>query len=152
MSESREQRNEGPDSIVSLDKLYDTMSQEADGLYKQLITICTTFFGGSLLGGLWVFFENEKMFVGNAKCLLWLLFAAWVALTYPLAALVWIRWQNVESHRHVLEYLKTRDEEEYKKAKSIPKKGRKWMTSALISMVFGLVLIAVFTAMSIYYK
>jgi len=96
---------------------------------------------------------------------------AWVTLIYTVAALVWIRWQNVESHRHVLEYLKAWDkylkacdkkdynkaneeynkaDKEYNKAKSIIGKGRKLMISVFISMLVGLILIAVFTAMIIY--
>ena len=34
---------------ISLEALYDTMSKEADGLYKQMITICTAFLGGTLV-------------------------------------------------------------------------------------------------------
>lgn len=121
------------------------MSQEADGFYKQIITICTAFLGGSL-----AFFD--KLYVSKATWSLWLLFTAWAALVYPLAVLVWVRWQNVEAHRHALEYFKTNDENEYKKAVSLPERGRKWTTSAIISMVLGLIIIAVFTAINIFSK
>lgn len=148
MNEGGEQKNKcNPLSLVSPDTLYDTMSREADGLYKQLMTIGTSFFGGSLLGFVWFLFDNEV--VRNEKRLLWPLFMAWVALIYTVVVLVWIRWQNVESHRHVLEYLKTSDEKEYNKAKSIRNKSRNLMVSALVLMLVGLVLIAAFTAMLI---
>jgi len=133
------------DDSALKDRLYTTMSQEADGFYKLLITICTTFLGGTL-----IFFE--KLFVSDARWSIWLLFLAWLALAYSIAVLVWIRWQNVEAHRHALEYLKTRVEKDYEKAVSIPNKARKWTTSAIIVMMIGLGLIAVFTAINIYYK
>ncbi len=68
MSDSNEQ-------TISLEALYDTMSKEADGLYKQMITICTAFLGGTL-----VFFE--KLFVSKAGWSIYFLFGGWAALTY----------------------------------------------------------------------
>ncbi len=156
MSENGEQKNNCKKSLslVSPDTLYNTMSQEADGLYRQLMTIGTSFFGGSLLGFVWFIFNNER--IKSEKHLLWLLFVAWIALIYTVGALTWIRWQNVESHRHVLEYLKLQGEEkcdkadkEYNKAKSISSKNRKWMSSVFVSVLVGIILIAVFTAMII---
>ena len=133
------------DDSALRDRLYTTMSQEADGLYKLLITICTTFLGGTL-----VFFE--KLFVSDARWSIWLLFLAWLALTYSIAVLVWIRWQNVEAHRHALEYTKTGDENEYKKAEGIPEAGRRWTLSAIIIMIAGLLLLALFTAINVFYR
>lgn len=130
---------------ISLEVLYDTMSKEADGLYKQMITICTAFLGGTL-----VFFE--KLFVGNAEWSIYILFVGWAALTYPLAVLMIVRWQNVEAHRYILEYFKTNEEAEYNKAVEIPKRGRKWTKSAIFSMVAGLILISIFTAINIIYR
>jgi hypothetical protein len=118
------------------------MSKEADGFYNQMIAICTGFLGGTL-----IFFK--MLFVASAEWSLLLLFLGWAALTYPLAVLIFVRWQNVEAHRHALEYLKKGDEKEYMLAVSIPKKGRKWTESAIISMVVGLILIATFTAINI---
>jgi hypothetical protein len=131
------------DQMISLERLYDTMSKEVDGLYRQMITICTAFLGGTL-----VFFE--KLFVSNAEWSIYVLFGGWAALTYPLAVLIFIRWQNVEAHRHVLEYLKTGKEKEYNEAVLMSRRGRKWTTSAIISMVAGLVLVAAFTAINIF--
>lgn len=145
MNDISEQRNEDDVPTVSFERLYSTMAEEADGFYKQMITICTAFLGGSLV-------FSEKLFVSDARWSLVLLFVAWLALTYPLAVLVWVRWQNVEAHRHALKYLTTHDVNEYQQAQSIPIKGRKWTTSAIILMVFGLFLIASFTAISIYFK
>lgn len=133
------------EQTISLEVLYDTMSKEADGLYKQMITICTAFLGGTL-----VFFE--KLFVSKAGWSIYFLFGGWAALTYPLAVLIYVRWQNVEAHRHTLEYFKTRNEAEYNIAVAIPKRGRKWTTSAIVSMVAGLILIATFTAINIIYR
>ncbi len=138
-------RNDNREQKISFEALYDTMSKEADGLYKQMITICTAFLGGSL-----VFFE--KLFVSDAGWAIYFLFGGWAALTYPLAVLIYVRWQNVEAHRHILEYLKTESEIEYNKAVAIPKRGRKWTTSAIISMLAGLILIATFTAINIIYR
>jgi len=140
-----ENMNDNTQQTISLEALYDTMSKEVDGLYKQMITICTAFLGGTL-----VFFE--KLFVSDAGWSIYFLFGGWAALTYPLAVLIYIRWQNVEAHRHTLEYFKTKNEDEYNKAVAIPKRGRKWTTSAIISMVAGLVLIGAFTAINIVYR
>lgn len=145
MSDDSEKKERHVGSTVPLERLYATMSEEAAGLYNQLITICTAFLGGTL-----VFFN--KMFVGNVGWSLWLLFTGWAALTYPLAVLVLVRWQNVEAHRHALEYFKNHVEKEYDKAVSIPRKARIWTKSAIILMVVGLILIAVFTAINIFLK
>jgi len=134
-----------PAPTVPIERLYATMSEEAAGVYKLVITICTAFLGGTL-----VYFD--KLFISKATWSIYILFLGWAALTYPLAVLVFVRWQNVEAHRHVLEYVKTGDDKEFEKAASIPRKSRKWTTSALISMVAGLVLIAVFTAINIALK
>ncbi len=75
MSDSSEQ-------TISLEALYDTMSKEADGLYKQMITICTAFLGGTL-----VFFE--KLFVSKAGWSIYFLWRVQVCNLnpeFPLAA------------------------------------------------------------------
>jgi len=144
---------ESYDDIKGL--LYNTMSQEAAGLYKQMIAICTAFLGGSI-----VFFE--KLFVSAVEWSIYFLFAGWLALTYPLAVLMIIRWQNIESHRLMLEYLKSKDdtkrnqnrdedrnEAKFRKVVNIAERGRKWTMSAILSMVIGLILIAIFTAINI---
>jgi len=132
-------------SNVSLDQLYNTMAQEADGFYKQMITISTAFLGGTL-----AYFD--KLFVGNVRWSLWLLFPGWALLVFPIAVLALVRWQNVEAHRHVLEYFKTGDEKEYATAARIGKKGR-WRTKcAIYSMILGLALMAAFTAANIFFS
>ena len=130
---------------VSLEQLYNTMSGEADGLYRQIITICTVFLGGTL-----AYFD--KLFVGNVRWSIVFLFGAWLALTYPLAVLVRVRWQNVEAHRHALEFFKTHDNKEYDKAVEIPRRGRRRTNCAICSMIIGLLLIAIFAGINIIFK
>jgi len=127
----------------TIEQLYSTMAQEADGFYRQMITICTAY-----LGGTFVFYD--KFVTENSTQSLWLLFLAWVALIYPTAVLTYIRWQNVESHRHILEYLKKQEEEEYTRAKTIAKNGRNLTKSAIYSMIIALLLLGMFTALNIY--
>jgi len=74
MSEGGEQKNEHSGlSLVSPDTLYDTMSREADGVYKQLMTISTSFFGGSLLGcGFCLIMRGSEMRNISSGSFLWL--------------------------------------------------------------------------------
>jgi len=76
--------NETAEQTISLEALYDTMSKEADGLRKQMFTIRAAFLGATL-----VFFE--KLFVSDAGWSIIFLFGGWVASTYPLAVLLYIR-------------------------------------------------------------
>jgi len=142
MNKDNPQQAQNAISNVPLERLYSTMSSEADGLYKQMITICTTLLGGTLL-----FFD--KLFVGNVSWTLAILFFGWAALTYPLPVMIFVRWKNVEAHRHILEYFKTKDQKEYEKAVELPRRSRWWTKSAILSMTLGLVLIAVFTAINV---
>lgn len=47
---SRNVMNDNSEQMILLESLYDTMSKEADGLYKQMIAICTAFLGGTCCG------------------------------------------------------------------------------------------------------
>jgi len=145
MNEEKRAHQEAAYSPVA--QLYSTMAQEAAGLYKQMITISTAFLGGSL-----AFFD--KFFTrGRASSSIWLLLFAWVALIYPVFVLSWVRWQNVESHRHMLEYLKNeRSNGEYEKAADIAAKSRKLTMSAIISLAIALALLAIFVFVNVYYK
>lgn len=130
---------------VSIETLYNTMSKEADGTYRQMIAVCTAFLGGTL-----VFFE--KLFIGDVWWSIYFLFTGWAALAYSLTVLCWVRWKNVEAHRHILEYFKSSSEKNYKRADSISKSGRKLMISAIVVMVVGVILIAIFAGINIYFK
>jgi len=123
--------------------LYSTMAQEANGLYSQMITISTAFFGGSL-----AFFGRFN--VSASTWFVCILVLAWLALIAPLAILICVRWKNVEAHRHALEYIKTGKDEEYKKAVQIPRRARCCTKVAIGLMMFGLLLLMILTAMGIY--
>ncbi len=129
-------------SNISLEALYNTMSVEAGGLYNQAITICTAFLGGTL-----IFYE--RLFVSDITWTLIILVLGWITLVYPLAAFTYVRWQNVEAHRHVLEYFNTGEKEDYDKALAIPKKSRCLTKSAITSMVIGLCLVGIFTTLNL---
>jgi len=120
-------------------QLYTSMVKEADGFYKQMITISTALLGGSLAFFNY-FFTSNKVF--HSK---WLLLLAWFFLIYQITILSWIRWQNVESHRHALEYLKNKSEDyNYEKASKIAKRGRFFTKTAIISLMFTFLLFAIF--------
>jgi hypothetical protein len=129
-------------SNVSLDELYKTMATEAAGLYNQMITICTTFLGGTL-----VFYD--KLFVSGNSYTLILLFLGWLCLVIPLPMLIWIRWQNVEAHRYILKYIKFQKADDYTKGVEIPKKSRCLTQWAIWLIAVGLFLISLFTAINI---
>jgi len=144
---NEEKRTHQETAFSPVAQLYATMAQEAAGLYKQMITISTAFLGGSLA------FFDKFFTTGKASCSIWLLFSAWVALIYPVFILSWVRWQNVESHRHMLEYLKNESSDgNYKKAAEIAAKGRKWTKSAIISLALALALLAIFALVNVYHK
>jgi uncharacterized membrane protein YdbT with pleckstrin-like domain len=120
-------------------QLYTSMVKEADGFYKQMITISTALLGGSLAFFNY-FFTSNKVF--HSK---WLLLLAWFFLIYQITILSWIRWQNVESHRHALEYLKNKSEDyNYEKASKIAKRGRFFTKTAIISLMITFLLFAIF--------
>jgi hypothetical protein len=120
-------------------QLYTSMVKEADGFYKQMITISTALLGGSLAFFNY-FFSSNKVF--HSK---WLLLLAWFFLIYQITILSWIRWQNVESHRHALEYLKNKSEDyNYEKASKIAKRGRFFTKTAIISLMITFLLFAIF--------
>ena len=122
--------------------LYSTMANEAHGFYSQMITICTVFLGGSL-----AFYD--KFFTVRSAWSIWLLFLSWIFFIYPVVVLTWVRWKNVEAHRHMLEYLKMNKEEEYKIAEDISKKTRKLTEKAINSLGLALLALAVFAFINV---
>ncbi len=136
-----------PRLIVSPETLYDAMAREADGFYRQITTICTAF-----LGGILVFLE--KLFTISPKSIIYLIVlgSGVICLILSLAAISYVRWQNVEAHRHALKYFKTEDKSEYNKAMEIPERSRIWTKIAIFSMILGIFLITIFVGASIIYK
>lgn len=125
--------------------LYSTMANEANGFYSQMITISTLSMGGSV-----VFYD--KFFTVKSAWSIWLLFFTWIFFIFPVAILTWIRWQNVEAHRHMLKYFKKNKEEEYRKVEDISIRTRKWTAIAIVSLVLALLTLAIFASVNIYYK
>jgi len=127
-------------------QLYTTMVKEADGFYKQMLTISTSLLGGSLAFFNY-FFTSNKVFHSTGILLL-----AWFLLIYQITILSWIRWQNVESHRHALEYLKNKSENYlYEKASKIAEKGRFFTKTAIISLMITFLLFTIFVYINFLY-
>jgi hypothetical protein len=106
-----------------------------------------TVFISSLLGGTLVFYD--KLYVSGIQWTLYILFAGWLCLVIPLPMLLSVRWKNVESHRHVLEYIKSEKQEDLNKAIALPKSGRSQTEWSIRLIAAGLILISVFTALNI---
>lgn len=133
--------------------LYQTMAQEAAGLYSQMLTICSAFLGGSLA-------LYDRLVPENPIRIKWFLFCLWGSLVYPVIILLFVRWRNIESHRLVLEsqrlggeglWYKEKHEEAirlYEKARRIAQFDRRLMLSAIVSLMAGLVLLATLVTIS----
>jgi len=131
-------------------ELYRTMVQEASAFYRQMATICSAFLGGSML-------FSDRLVRAPEPRWSWILLAAWVCFVLTLAVIVWLRWQNVESHRLVLESLKSPSsdaspgsQDKYDKALMLAKHGRVLTYVALVSLLLGLAAHVVYIGLNLY--
>ena len=128
-------KSKSDDGIVPA--LYSTMIQEANNFYRQILTICSLFLGGSL--ALYDRFASSKMVSTS-----FLLFITWLLLVYSASIITIIRWRNVESHRLMIEYIKDRDEAKYHKAARIHKMDKCLTVSSIVSFILALFSLSIF--------
>lgn len=125
-------------------ELYRTMVQEASAFYRQMATICSAFLGGSML-------FSDRLVRAPEPRWWWILLGAWICFVLTLAVIVWLRWQNVESHRLVLESLKDEgSQDEYNQACVLAKRGRCLTYVALGSLLLGLAAHVVYLGLNLY--
>jgi hypothetical protein len=135
-------KDKSDDRVVSA--LYSTMIQEANNFYRQVLTICSCFLGGSLA----LYDRFARSIIPCTSCLLVL---TWVLLVYSVFVITFIRWKNVESHRLMIGYIKERDDAKYYKAEDIYKKGKCLTVSSIVSLIIALLLLSIFASVNLLY-
>lgn len=119
--------------------LYSTMIQEANNFYRQVLTICSLFLGGSLA-------LYDRFASSIIPCTSCLLFITWLLLVYSASIITIIRWRNVESHRLMIEYFKDKDSnsKKYDEAASRYKKDKCLTVSSIVSFILALLSLSIF--------
>lgn len=110
-------------SSVSKDAVFAAIVSEAAGFYKLVLTVASSFLGGSLL------FLDRIATHPSARSV-WILGLGWVCLIGAIVTVAVVRRRNLESGYLALE-------EKYEEARDIDKSTRKWSTLALVSLSFG---------------
>ncbi len=126
--------------------VFQSMHREAEGLYRQLLTIASSFLGGSLI-------FLTQMDIGVTRRALWLLFLSWVLFALSITLLLLVRWNNVEQMQQFLEALgmeeageKQRAEELYAGVQKRTRRGQVMTWLILLSLMSAMVLLGGFLA------
>ncbi len=123
---------------VSKDTILTVLATEAGGFYNLVITIASSFLGGSLL-----FIEKIALIPSNSS--LYLLGLGWLALIGSIVAISFVRRLNLDSGWKALE-------EKFDEAKVIDAKTRKLSTGAIVLFSIGLFLIMLFGIINLVQK
>lgn len=118
------------DQPVSKDTVFNVLATEAGGYYKSILTVASSFLGGSLI-------FIEKIAPTPSKCSLYLLGVGWLLLICSIATIIFVRRLNLDSGWKALEG-------NFNEAKEIDVKTRNYSTAATVLLFLGLILIMMF--------
>jgi len=114
-------------------------ASEAAGFYKLIVTVASSFLGGSL-----VYFDKVVRF--QTKSFLWFLYAGWLALVISICAIIWTRRLNLKACSFVMKG----SEEDHIEAQKFDNKAMNWSTASTFLLALGMCLLMCFGAFSIY--
>lgn len=110
--------------------VFESITSEAGGFYRQVLTIASAFLGGTIL-----FFDKLKVSIKPLSLIL--LFLGWLCLIVVIALSGIIRLKNLESGRLALD-------NEIEKARKLDSRKENWSEIMLWFLIAGIFLITLF--------
>lgn len=110
--------------------IFATIAQEAAGFYSLILTVASTFLGGTL-----VFID--RIAPDPVGWSLMVLAVGWLSLLLSVTLIAWVRWRNIESGRHAQDGIWDKVERQESVTRAMTK-------AAIGALVVGMLLVTVF--------
>ncbi|MDH4158350.1 MAG: hypothetical protein OEW00_13855, partial [candidate division Zixibacteria bacterium] len=121
---------------VSIDRVWQTIANEASGFYKLVVTVASSFLGGTL-----IFLQTISG--SPSRTSLVLLFTGWALLIGSIVLVINVRRLNLDSGHNWLK-------EDYDRCKAIDRKSRLCSQFAAIALAFGLAFVMAFGGVNLW--